>query len=145
MLESAKEVEFERRALKLFKLQSLKNPIYRRYIAELGVPENHVKSLHEIPFLPIEFFKHQTIKTGEWREEEIFLSSGTTGTARSRHAIRNVEKYHRNTLRGFNESFGDIGNYRILAMLPNYLENENSSLISMVNFLISNAGEGWFT
>lgn len=43
-------------------------------------------------------------------------------------------------MKAFNLFFGDIGQYCILALLPSYLEQSNSSLIYMVKRLIEVAG-----
>ena len=81
--------------------------------------------------MPIGFFKHFEMKTGLWQPELIFESSGTTGQTPSRHLVRNAELYRKNVLYGFRHFFEE-GEYRILALLPSYLERGNSSLVYMV-------------
>ncbi len=43
-------------------------------------------------------------------------------------------------MKAFNLFFGDIGQYCVLALLPSYLEQSNSSLIYMVEHLIQHTG-----
>jgi hypothetical protein len=68
--------------------------------------------------------------------EEVFSSSGTTGTTTSKHFVTDVSYYTKSYLKGFQQFYGDIKDYTILALLPNYLERKGSSLIYMVDDLI---------
>lgn len=93
----------------------------------------------EAPFLPIECFKHFDLKAGEWQEEAIFESSGTTGQQPSRHFVRDLALYKRIAIEGFFRFFPKK-EYKILALLPSYLERGNSSLVQMVRFWIESFG-----
>ncbi len=127
---------FEPLALDIFRYQAAFNPLYGRYLELLGVTPGRVGRLTDIPFLPIQFFKRYAIKTGYWREETIFSSSGTTGAATSRHFVRRLQNYLDNTRRGFRHFYGDPEQYCMLALLPSYLERAGSSLISMAEHFI---------
>lgn len=132
--------QFEELALDIFRLQVGENPIYRCFVGLLGVRPESVTSLERIPFLPISFFKTHQIRTGQWREETVFESSGTSGAQASRHLVRDLQAYLDNTLRGFEAAFGPITDWRILALLPNYIERGASSLVAMTDYLIRRSG-----
>ena len=126
---------FEALALELFDYQMENNPIYAPYAALIlkgKIPTN----IYEIPFLPIEFFKNQQIICQGKGVEEVFLSSGTTGE-QSKHLVADLSLYKKSYLRAFQQFYGDINDYCILALLPSYQEREGSSLIYMVDDLIT--------
>jgi hypothetical protein len=128
---------FDTYALQVFRFQAAHNPIYSSYCKHLGTKVANINKLTEIPFLPIEFFKTKDIKTGEWPVQKIFKSSGTTATGRSRHLIEDLPFYHQGSLDHAESIFGSLSGYRIIALLPSYLEQGDSSLIDMVQFFIS--------
>lgn len=91
-------------------------------------------------FIPIEFFKHFALKTGEgWQAEAIFESSGTTGQQPSRHLTKDLDLYKKSTEEAFFRFFPKQS-YKILALLPSYLERGNSSLVYMVQHWIESFG-----
>jgi len=129
------ESDFEAMSLKLFHYQMENNPIYAPYAALLlkgKAPAN----IYEIPFLPIEFFKQEQIICQGKGVEAVFLSSGTTGE-QSKHLVADLSLYKKSYLRAFQQFYGDIQDYCILALLPSYQEKESSSLIYMVDDLIT--------
>ncbi|HSI70684.1 MAG TPA: hypothetical protein VK941_10655, partial [Gillisia sp.] len=99
-----------------------------------------VKSLEEIPFLPIQFFKSHRIFPAEGEVQKIFTSSGTTGTTTSSHFVKDLVIYEESFIKAFHHFYGDFEDYVVLALLPSYLEREGSSLIYMVNSLIQKSG-----
>lgn len=123
-------------ALRLFRYQAIHNPVYANYLEllETNVPE--VKSLNKIPFLPISFFKNHCVKAGTWQDETFFTSSGTTGQTTSTHHIADLNFYLQHAERCFSHFFGRLTDYHFLAVMPSYLERENSSLIAMMNSFI---------
>jgi phenylacetate-coenzyme A ligase PaaK-like adenylate-forming protein len=132
--------EFEKTALKVFRFQYEHNAVYREFCELLKVAPAAVKRLHDIPFLPIQFFKtHDVLSSGE-PVREIFTSSGTTGMATSRHLITDISLYEESYRRAFARFYGNIEDYTVLALLPSYLEREGSSLIYMVDDLIQRSG-----
>ena len=135
------ESDFETLCLDVFKFQFEKNPVYRSFCDLLNVYKTDVKSIKEIPFLPIQFFKsHQVICNG-FSAEAIFTSSGTTGQAVSKHHVAILELYKQSFLEGFKASYGNIEDYTILALLPSYLEREGSSLVFMAEELIAQSNK----
>lgn len=128
--------QFEKTALKVFRLQHEHNKVYREFCDHLNVVVTDVKSLKQIPFLPIQFFKTHDIVSNHDPIQQTFTSSGTTGTINSRHLVTDVTLYEESYRKAFAEFYGNIENYVVLALLPSYLERTGSSLIYMVEDLI---------
>jgi len=136
--------EFESTALKVYNFQVQNSSVYREYVNLLGIS---VKEFSDIPFLPIEFFKTKHIVSGSSQPEIVFESSGTTGSLVSRHSIISEEIYQNSFKKCFGLFYGSADSYRILALLPSYLERCNSSLVYMVDHLIKmskNADSGFY-
>ena len=130
------EIEFEDLALEIFEFQKSNCAIYNDYVRLLG--RENSKSISEIPFLPIQFFKsHEVLSKPKTGNETLFLSSGTGSIGRSRHLVSDVSIYEQSFLKSYELQFGDPENQVILALLPNYIEQGNSSLVYMVNDLIN--------
>lgn len=138
--------QFEKIALKVFRFQYDNNSVYREFCQFLNVEKQQVKSLEQIPFLPIQFFKSHEVLSSQEKIQETFTSSGTTGMATSRHLVTDITLYEESYRKGFSQFYGNIENYAVLALLPSYLEREGSSLIYMVDDLIklSNHPESGF-
>jgi phenylacetate-coenzyme A ligase PaaK-like adenylate-forming protein len=131
------DAEFESLALAIFNYQAKENKIYSDFLANLHVNPKDVKSITQIPFLPIELFKSQIVFCGDVKNNEIvFSSSGTTGITTSKHYVKDIDVYTESFRKGFAHFYGDIKEYAVLALLPSYIEREGSSLIYMVNDLI---------
>ena len=121
------------------------NQIYAEY-AKLILKDKQPVNIYEIPFLPISFFKKEQIICQGKAVEKVFLSSGTTGD-QSKHLISDISIYKESYLKAFELFYGDIRQYCILSLLPSYREQEDSSLIYMVDDLISkskNTDSGFF-
>ena len=129
-------IQFKQHALELFKYQYENNTVYRSYCDLINSAYSEVNEVHEIPFLPIQFFKSHTVSCVSKAPDKIFLSSKTTGQIASKHFVNDLKIYHKSFEKGFNGFYGSIKNYAILALLPSYLERENSSLVYMANQLI---------
>jgi hypothetical protein len=128
---------FETLALDCFHFQAMHNQVYQEFIHHLGIQVKEVKSILEIPFLPIDAFKFHEIKTDYWDPQTRFLSSGTEGQKRSVHALKDLDWYKSNVVRNFELFFPDFREFDFFALLPGYLENKNSSLIQMFRYLES--------
>lgn len=124
--------DFEAKALALFQYQARENAVYKRYLEALRVLPTDVQSLTQIPFLPIECFKHHAVLVGKPTVEKIFESSGTTGQKTSQHHITDLAFYEQVSIFAFEQVYGALENYHILALLPSYLERDTSSLVYMV-------------
>ncbi|MCD6544510.1 MAG: acyl transferase [Flavobacteriaceae bacterium] len=127
---------FDCQALEVFRFQAKNNDLYKNYLNLLHIDISAVKEIEEIPFLPIQFFKSHKILSSNNKVQEVFLSSGTTGMSQSKHYITDIQFYKNSYLKGFQYFYGNIEDYIILALLPNYLERKGSSLVYMVNDLI---------
>jgi phenylacetate-coenzyme A ligase PaaK-like adenylate-forming protein len=136
VLHEINDQSFEDIALQLFRFQGGNNPVYKEYLSYLGVDPVSVQSIDEIPFLPISFFKTHPVITSTWEPEAVFTSSGTTGHSVSKHSVQSLSFYQQHAERIFDQFFGPLSDYHILALLPSYLEREGSSLICMVDYFI---------
>jgi phenylacetate-coenzyme A ligase PaaK-like adenylate-forming protein len=128
--------QFEKTALKVFRFQYENNQVYREFCDFLNTDVQKVKSLLQIPFLPIQFFKSHAVVSNSNPIQETFTSSGTTGMITSKHLVTDVSLYEQSYRLAFSEFYGNIEDYAILALLPSYLERSGSSLIYMVKDLI---------
>lgn len=138
---------FEDSSLELFNYQYHSNKIYKAYCDSIKKTPTEVKKLLDIPFLPIEFYKTQRITTTSKPAQKIFQSSGTTSGNRSKHYMQDLHFYHKVSLEIFEDVFGSLSSYQILALLPSYEEQGDSSLISMVDHFMqySAASSGYYS
>ncbi|MCX6224886.1 MAG: acyl transferase [Bacteroidia bacterium] len=132
----ADQASFLEMALETFRFQASENPVYKRYLELLDCNPAGVSTIDRIPFMPIGFFKSHRVVTGPGVETRIFESSGTTGAQTSQHYILNDEIYTDSLETGFRLVFGDPSDWCLLALLPSYLERQNSSLVFMMDHLI---------
>lgn len=128
--------EFEKLSLELFRFQARHNSHYGQYLDFLNVDIDQVKTIDDIPFLPVSSFKNADVMTGKFQPTVTFSSSGTGGGNTSRHHLEDIDIYVQSFREGFTHFYGAIDQWCILALLPSYLEREGSSLIYMVNDLI---------
>lgn len=133
---AASAARFEGFAMEIFSQQYRNNEIYGQYCDAIHVDPKMVNRLSEIPFLPIRFFKTHEVKTSSFSPSVVFESSGTTGSANSRHYVKDISLYRESFMTCFNKFYGDVKNFCVLGLLPSYLERKNSSLVWMVNELI---------
>ena len=131
------EKEFENLALQIFNFQFKNNTVYRSFCDLLYKHPSDVKTINDIPFLPIQFFKTHKILSSKEPIQTTFTSSGTTGNITSKHYVTHLKTYSQSFTNGFQQFYGNMEDYVILALLPSYLEREGSSLIYMVNAMIS--------
>lgn len=142
-----KKLEWDELALSLFELQYDHNPVYQDWCNHLGKSPKVVKSLAEIPFLPIDFFKQEKLSIIKEAPTTYFKSSGTGGYGQSRHAAYDLDFYDRMCVQSFEAFYGPLEEWCILALLPAYLEREGSSLVRMAQHFIqtsSDADSGFF-
>lgn len=135
-LDIQSDQDFKTAALGLFQQQWNSNTIYREFCEHLKIDKLQVKTLEDIPFLPIEFFKTHEVKTDSFLPEITFLSSGTTGQVQSKHHVKTLSIYEESFTKAFTHFFGKIEDFVVLGLLPSYLERKGSSLIYMVDHFI---------
>jgi len=129
--------EFSSLALDIFKFQFDNNKVYRSFCDLLYKHPSDVNTVEDIPFLPIQFFKTHKVLCSTNTIQQTFKSSGTTGSITSKHNVTDLELYKQSFRKGFQYFYGNIEDYVVLALLPSYLEHINSSLIYMVNDMIT--------
>lgn len=134
--------DFVKIALDFFHHQAKHNTFYGAYLEKLNCDVDRVEVIQAIPFLPIQFFKTQQIITREVElsmetSSLIFESSGTTAQVNSKHFVQDAALYERSFMGAFEKFYGDVREYCIMGLLPSYLERGQSSLVYMVNDLIS--------
>ncbi|MCL2027233.1 MAG: acyltransferase [Bacteroidales bacterium] len=143
------EQEFNNIALEMFDFQMQKNSLYADFVNKLrsfrGSQQPMAETFDatfrpehftEIPCLPVEFFKNHNILIDGENTDQYFASSGTTGINTSKHFIADFNLYEKSFTKGFTYFWDSPENYVILALLPNYSEQQNSSLIYMMDSLI---------
>lgn len=138
--------EFEQLAIQIFKHQFENNRVYRSFCDLLYKHPSEVKTILDIPFLPIQFFKTREVLSSKKPVKITFTSSGTTGSETSKHHVTDLSIYEQSFTKGFEHFYGKIEDYVVLGLLPSYLEREGSSLVYMVDSMIktSNHPESGF-
>lgn len=140
------EKEFNDKCIEIFHFQYKNNVVYQQYVNALGVSVNSIDNYQDIPFLPIQFFKSQEVICRPNTVQKIFKSSGTGGD-RSNHFVADLSIYETSFINCFNQYFGSPEDYTVIALLPNYIEQGDSSLVYMVNELIklsNNENSGYY-
>jgi hypothetical protein len=125
--------DFSMLAKQVFLFQYDNNEVYNLWCKELGVEKEDVKTIDDIPFLPISFFKTKKISSIQKQEDTFFLSSGTTSMQRSKHLVYDKSLYLKNCEDCFSQFYDKVEDYCFICLLPNYMDNPNSSLICMMN------------
>lgn len=133
--------EFERVAMEVFRFQARHCAPYATYLELLEVNGDAIKSVDEIPYMPIEFFKSHTVYCAEKEPEKIFTSSSTGSDTPSKHHVARIADYEECFFAAFNRFYGEKPIY---ALLPCYLEREGSSLVYMADRLIARYGGGFY-
>ncbi len=137
---------FSDAALRIFRFQAENNPVYRQFISSLRRKVTGIKNINDIPFIPAEFFKSQTVAIENLSFDTVFESSRTTGGTPGRHFVHDLKLYEKSFYSSFRYFYGDPSEYFIAALLPSYAERQNSSLIYMMKGLIkmSRNSQQWF-
>ncbi len=135
------ESNFNKKALELFNYQYTNNPVYARYAESVKKTPDKITKITEIPFLPVTFYKTERVLTGKSAPQRCFYSSGTTERSlRSKHFVADPSLYERTFMEIFTRQYGPVSDYILLALLPSYQENQDSSLLYMIDHLIRESG-----
>lgn len=127
-------------ALSTFRNQLTGTPVYGQFCKALGKDTHSINHWQEFPFLPISFFKTHRVCQDK-PVVHTFESSGTGGN-RSQHFVNDLSLYEKSFFPTFKEYLGTpLENVSLLALLPSYLERNNSSLVYMANALMPFAHE----
>ncbi|MDO4224955.1 MAG: acyl transferase [Bergeyella zoohelcum] len=136
------EADFLSKSLEVFHYQYHNVEVYRKFVDYLGTDIGNVKSIEQIPFLPIEMYKKHQILDKNKEALHYFQSSGTTNIqSLSRHYIADFSLYEQSIYESFSRFIGRPEDYIFLGLLPNYLENQHSSLIYMIDFLMKKSNK----
>ena len=127
--------DFKKQCLDIYHFQYQNNYVYQNYCNMICENPININEINKIPFLPISFFKTKKILSVD-KFEKVFYSSGTTTKSRSKHFIADLKLYQESFINNFRLNYGNINQYTIIALLPNYYENKDSSLIYMADKLI---------
>ena len=127
--------DFKKQCLDIYHFQYQNNYVYQNYCNMICENPININEINKIPFLPISFFKTKKILSVD-KFEKVFYSSGTTTKSRSKHFISDLKLYQESFINNFRLNYGNINQYTIIALLPNYYENKDSSLIYMADKLI---------
>ncbi len=121
----------EELAIEITNFQLKNNNIYREFAKKKGILK--VKSITEIPFLPVELFKkHKIFSFGE--PEGFFISSGTTGNkSKVFYNKDSLELYRLSAIKSF--PFKDK---TIYSFIPPFSRADHSSLSFMINIFSKN-------
>lgn len=140
------EAQFDQVAIEVFRFQYENNGVYRDFCDLLQIEKEKILHPEQIPFLPIQFFKSHEIMSSTKKPEAIFTSSGTSGSVPSKHSVTDLSLYEKSFTHSFEQFYGKITDYMVLALLPSYLERKGSSLVYMANAFIeqSNYPESGF-
>ena len=134
--------DFLTSCLETFHYQYNNIEVYRKFVDYLKINPNEMDTVEKIPFLPIEMFKNHLILDQNFKTENYFQSSGTTQIqTRSKHFIADFNWYEQSIERSFAQFIGKPEDFIFLGLLPNYSENQNSSLIYMVDYLMKKSGK----
>jgi len=128
--------DFNEVALNIFYYQAKNNEVYKLFLKLINCSPSKIIDYKQIPFLPIQFFKSLEVVVANKSVTKVFKSSGTTATGKSQHLVTDLSIYEASFVNGFSHFYGNIENYVVLALLPNYLEQGESSLVYMVDKLI---------
>lgn len=128
---------FDELALEIFRFQSLENEVYNAYLKARKIDPASICSVSDIPFLPIRFFKDFPVVCGKVEDfQSFYSSSGTTGMITSKHYVWSEAWYLGHSKRIFEQEYGSLKEFHVLALLPAYLERLGSSLVSMAKYFI---------
>ena len=126
--------EFEDLAFEVFRYQLKHCEVYSDYVSVLG--KVNPSELSEMPFLPISLYKSRKIISNTFETHEcVFKSSGTQGD-RSTHYVADTDIYKHSFDSTYRSFIGNPEDQIIIGLLPNYVEQGDSSLVYMVNSLI---------
>ena len=130
------QIPFNERALQVFAYQRQHCAPYQRFCDALGVGIQNVVDWTDIPCMPVAAYKEVPVCTVPTNDHMVRFRSSATGLKRSQHWIAEPKLYHRAILRGFEQVFGP-GPYMMWTYLPGYEDNPDSSLVYMMEVLLS--------
>ncbi|MFM2250874.1 MAG: hypothetical protein RLZZ358_1801 [Bacteroidota bacterium] len=135
--------QFDDFTLELAQFQAQHNPIYAAYLKARKIQPTSIQRVEDIPFLPIQFFKDSLVYCGNPESAtQTYSSSGTTGVITSKHLLWSEEFYLNHAQQLFEQAYGPLSDFHVLALLPAYLERPGSSLVAMASHFIKESKSG---
>lgn len=138
-------LDFNKKCVEIFEWQLKNNQLYSKYVSYLSsmglyysVDELNISS---IPLVPTEIFRDVKLKLFDQQTEVTFRSSGTTGMLRSEHMVPFKDVYEKAIWEGLSY-FYPIDEFVFLGYTPGYNQNPDSSLVWMINYMISRESSG---
>lgn len=141
-LQSVHAGNFDEISLQLFHYQYETNHLYKSFSDLTGKVPALVKSVLDIPYLPVSFFKTHQVVSGNLSEHAVvFSSSTTTSDIPGKHYVTDMQLYNESLLSGFRQFYGEPQQYTFLALLPSYLQRKGASLVHMADELMSQSNK----
>ena len=131
LIQISSDEAFNELARKIFALQRDQVSPFSEFLSRINWQEGD-----DFPFVPIELFKHYRFNRFDY-ESAVFKSSGTTLGQRSNHFVHDLDLYSTLSASHFESLYGSLEEWVLLAYLPSYVENGDSSLVYMANDFIS--------
>ncbi len=151
LLESPQNINDEL-LLEVYRYQYTYNIVYKEFADAVQRTPSKVGAVTEIPYLPISLYKKHRVITQDgsvdFSRQIEFYSSGTTSANRSTHYVADPELYRQRSQQIFEQYYGPLTDFVILAVLPSYEENPSSSLIFMLKHFIEetrHAASGFYS
>jgi hypothetical protein len=148
-VDAPEPAHFESLALTVFRYQAEHVPVYRAYLASLGIDPRTVRSLEEIPPVSTLAYKYARVENAlhpESSTSRVFLTSGTTigHDERGRHLVPEPEIYRASASRHLRRMlFPDRARMTMLALHPTADRMPESSLAQMISWCIDEFGDGY--
>ena len=133
--DKVRQSEFDKVSNEVYQHQLQSNSVFKDYVSSLG----HWSGKFPV-FLPISAFKSRIVMTGNWHTDKVFFSSSTTGINHSKHYLKSADWYNYIAKSIFESRYGPLHQWRILAILPSYHEQQQSSLLHMIDHFIQSSG-----
>ncbi|MEN3046603.1 MAG: hypothetical protein ABDH49_06450 [Candidatus Hydrothermales bacterium] len=146
ILKSLSNMDFnEEIFLDVFKFQYENNEIYRNFCNSVGKDKEKVKSLYDIPLLPVRYFKLYEIKSCGYKPKLIFFSSGTSENLKSKSFYYDIEFLNKSILTSF-EYFllPDNPKANFYIFFEPFEIRRNSSLSYMLSLVAKNFSKDYF-
>ena len=136
--------KFNSLARQVFAFQFQNNASYRRYCENLNVAPSSIDDYREIPPVPVDVFKHETLTTSDAEDDivQIFETSGTTSSRKGRHVFERLDCYKASLRAMFSAFFGnrDLQEVVFSVLIPPFEKESTSSLSFMLDELIEAFG-----
>ena len=127
--------EFEALALELFAYQFDRVPLYRKWCQQLGRVPATVQAPHEIPALPVEAFRGQSVHSFPPEAAVArFRTSGTTSAQTGTLVLDDLTLYETSLLRSFEHHvLPERSRMHMLQIIPTAVAAPQSSLAHMID------------